>query len=69
MSQPVPESVRAAEEAVQDLVLACRKGGPLHKQNAPAAALMSRSAKWLLHAIARFRNPSPPRARSRSRHS
>jgi len=62
-------AVRAAEEAVTRLVGECRQSGRLYAGNPQAVAQVSRTAKWLLHALAALRkalNPpgtdNPPKA-------
>ena len=45
-------TLRAAEEAVNRLVEECRKNGPLYPRSPKAVAQVSRTGKWLLHAIA-----------------
>jgi hypothetical protein len=55
MDPQTQETVRAAEEAVGRLVEACRKGGPLYARSPRAVAQASRTAKWLLNAIAALR--------------
>jgi hypothetical protein len=47
--------VRAAEAAVSQLVEACRKGGPVYASSPRAAAQVSRTAKWLINALAALR--------------
>jgi hypothetical protein len=51
----LPEPIRVAEEAVGDLVNACRKRGALYNQHPKEAAQVSRTAKWLLNALAALR--------------
>jgi hypothetical protein len=46
--------VHAATQAISRLVEVCHKGGPLYSQNPKAVAQVSRTAKWLLNAIARL---------------
>lgn len=52
MSQTTSEIVRAAHEAVDRLVAECRKGGPLYRLRPKQVAQVSRTAKWLLNALA-----------------
>ncbi len=63
------EIARAAEEAVTRLVEECRKGGPLYAQDPKAVAQVSRTGKWLLHAITSLRRalntPSADEGRER----
>jgi hypothetical protein len=47
--------LRAAEEAAARLVHECRKGGRLYRGAPRAAAQASRTAKWLLNAVADLR--------------
>jgi hypothetical protein len=49
------KALRAAEEAVTRLVEACRKAGPLYPRHPGAVAQVSRTSKWLLHALSRLR--------------
>jgi hypothetical protein len=42
---------RAAKRATARLAENCRKGGPLYARNARAVAQVSRTGKWLLHAL------------------
>jgi hypothetical protein len=51
----ISPTVNTAEEAVQELVVECRKGGPLYKHAPQAVAQVSRTSKWLLNAITRLR--------------
>jgi len=44
-------TIETAQEAVGELVDACRRRGPLHSQNAKLVGQVSRTAKWLLNAI------------------
>lgn len=46
--------VHSAHQAVRRLVEVCHKGGPLYRQNPRAVAQVSRTAKWLLNALARL---------------
>jgi hypothetical protein len=46
--------VHSATQAVRRLVEVCHKGGPLYSQSPKAVAQVSRTAKWLLNAIARL---------------
>jgi hypothetical protein len=55
MNPQTQQTVRAAEEAVSDLIQACRKGGPLYQERPKAVAQVSRNAKWLLNALAALR--------------
>ncbi len=55
MEPQLPEPIRAAEEAVTELVAACRKKGPLYNQHPRAVAQLSRTGKWLLNAISALR--------------
>ena len=43
--------IRAAERTITRLVEKCRKGGPLYVRNPKTTAQVSRTAKWLLHAL------------------
>jgi len=45
MDQKTQETIRAAEEAVAQLVEACRKGGPLYAKNPRVVAQASRTGK------------------------
>ena len=45
-------TLRKAEQAVTRLVEACGKSGPLYAENPRAVAHVSRTAKWLLNALA-----------------
>jgi len=47
-----PNTLRAAEEAVTLLIEECRMNGPLYPCNPKVVAQVSRTGKWLLHAIA-----------------
>lgn len=42
---------RSAEEAVAKLVAVCGKGSTLYARNPKVVAQVSRTGKWLLHAI------------------
>ncbi len=46
------ETFRAAEESVNYLIQACRKSRPLYHHNPKVTAQVTRTAKWLLNAIA-----------------
>ncbi len=52
MDPSIEATIRAAEDAVLQLVEVCRKRGILHNQHRKATAQVSRTAKWLLNAIA-----------------
>ena len=54
MTPEIQETVDTAQNAVTQLVAVCRKGGPLYVQNPKAVAQVSRTAKWLLNALARL---------------
>jgi hypothetical protein len=54
MTKDTKKAVDAAERAVTRLVEKCHKGAPLYLQNPKAVAQVSRTAKWLLNAIARL---------------
>ena len=60
MDQQTQETLRAAEEAVNRLVEACRKEGPLYKTDPRTVAQTSRTSKWLLSAIAGLRKALTP---------
>jgi hypothetical protein len=60
MKPHVLTTIRAAEKAVQRLVTACRKDGPVYAQNARAAAQISRTGKWLLNATAALQQGITP---------
>ena len=66
MSQTTSEIARAAHKAVDRLVAECRKGGPLYQLRPKQVAQVSRTAKWLLNALAALdrelssRNESSP---------
>jgi hypothetical protein len=49
------KALRAAEETVTRLVEACRKAGPLYPSHPGAVTQVSRTSKWLLHALSRLR--------------
>jgi hypothetical protein len=56
-----------AEDAVRDLVELCRKQGRLYGRHPRTVAQVSRTAKWLLNAIATLRGdldnaPETPKA-------
>lgn len=55
MNQPVPDPLRAAEEAVRRLVEECRRGGRLYQRDPRVVAQVSRTGKWHLNAIAHLR--------------
>jgi len=55
MDQETLDTVSAAEEAIGHLVEVSRKRGPLYHQNPKAVAQVSRTAKWLLSALAALR--------------
>jgi len=52
VDQPTLDTTRAAEQSVARLVEACRKGGPLYRRDPKAVAQVSRTARWLLNALA-----------------
>jgi hypothetical protein len=56
MDLKTQETLGAAEESVAHLVDACRKEGPLYGRSPRAVAQVSRTAKWLLHALAGLRH-------------
>jgi hypothetical protein len=60
MKPHVLTTIRAAEKAVQRLVTACRKDGPVYAQNPKAAAQVSRTGKWLLNATAALQQVFAP---------
>ena len=45
-------TIRTAEEAAARLVEECRKNGPLYQRSPKMVAQVSRTGKWLLHAVA-----------------
>jgi hypothetical protein len=45
-------TLRAAEQAASRLVETARKDGPLYHEHPRAVAQVSRTAKWLLNALA-----------------
>ena len=47
-----PNTLRAAEEAVNGLIEECRKNGPLYPRCPKTVAQVCRTGRWLLHAIA-----------------
>jgi hypothetical protein len=49
------EMLRAAEEAVANLIAGCRKGDALHARCRREVAQVSRTAKWLLNAVKALR--------------
>ena len=55
MDPATQKALRAAEEAVTRLVEACRKAGTLYPGHPGAVAQVSRTSKWLLHALSRLR--------------
>jgi hypothetical protein len=55
MDPTTQETLRAAEEATNRLVEATAKGGRLYKRYPRAVAQVSRTAKWLLNALAVLR--------------
>jgi hypothetical protein len=55
MNPETRATFQAATHAVNHLVKACHKGGPLYSQNPRAVAQVSRTGKWLLNAITRLR--------------
>jgi hypothetical protein len=55
MNEDQRNAVRAAEEAVAQLLPACRKGGPLYVKDPPVVAQVNRTARWLLSAITRMK--------------
>ena len=60
--------IRSAERKVGRLVEECRKGGPLYGEQPKATAQVSRTAKWLLNALASLRQaPSTAAASSDAR--
>ena len=54
MTREIRTTFHTATQAVNQLVRACRKGGPLYGQNPRAVAQVSRTGKWLLNAITRL---------------
>ena len=55
MDESTRNLLRAAEEAVNRLVEACRKAGSLYPRDPRAVAQVSRTGKWHLSAIAALR--------------
>jgi len=55
MDPQLENTLRAAEEAVNRLVEACGKPGPVYARNPRAVAQVSRTGKWHLNAIAALR--------------
>jgi hypothetical protein len=55
MDPQTQDIVRAAEEAATRLVEQCRKPGPLYARSPRLVAQASRTAKWLLNALAALR--------------
>ena len=66
MNARTQKVLRSAEEAVGRLVEECRKGGPLYAEDPGAVAQVSRTAKWLLNALARLHREqgTPPGSRN-----
>ncbi len=56
MDQKTKEMLRAAEEAVANLVAGCCNAGPLHSRCRREAAQVSRTGKWLLNAVKALRS-------------
>lgn len=54
MKQRTCTVLNDATKTVSQLVEICRKGSPLYLRNPKAVAQVSRTAKWLLNAIARL---------------
>jgi hypothetical protein len=44
-------TIETAQQAVGDLIDACRRRGPLHRENRRLVGQVSRTAKWLVNAI------------------
>ena len=55
MDPHTEKTLHAAEEAAADLVKAMARSGRLYQRCPRAAAQVSRTAKWLLNAIAALR--------------
>lgn len=51
MNVQTTNTIRNAQESVNRLVQVCRQFGPLYTRQPKAVAQVSRTAKWLLHAI------------------
>ena len=62
MNLQVLNTLRAAEETVNDLVHECRKSGPMYNKCPRAVAQVSRTGKWLLNAITMLRRELTPPA-------
>ena len=60
MDPRTQEKLRAAADAVSQLIDVCRKGGPLYQKDPKAVAQTSRTGKWLLNALAGLRQAIPP---------
>jgi hypothetical protein len=56
---PITQETLRAAEAISRLVEVCRSG-PVRKFKPRAAAQVSRTGKWLLHALARLRKELTP---------
>ena len=52
MNRRILTTIGATRKAVTRLIDRCRKGSPLYSRSPRAAAHVSRTAKWLLNAIA-----------------
>jgi hypothetical protein len=48
-------TIDTVQDAINELVAACRKNGPLYRQSPLLVAQVNRNAKWLLHGLARLR--------------
>jgi hypothetical protein len=59
---PITQETLRAAEAVSSLVEACRSRNPAYRRSSRALAQVSRTGKWLLHALARLRRDltTPP---------
>jgi hypothetical protein len=54
MNRQTHTIVQTTTQAVSRLVEVCHKGGPRYRKNPQAVAQVSRTAKWLLNALARL---------------
>jgi hypothetical protein len=55
MNPETQKMLRAAEDAVSQLVEHCSKAGPLYHNSPKTVAQVSRTGKWLINAVAALR--------------
>jgi hypothetical protein len=51
MNAQLLKAIGAAQKAVNRMLDACRKDGPVYRRNPKVAAQVNRTSKWLLNAL------------------